>query len=283
MSSEPSASPAKDTGQLSQRQPSSLGVKALGGWIEWLRDLYEGDSPQAHRFRYGLLAFDVATILFIVVTSFLPRHPVVEVLDVLFGLAILADIAARLIISQQRWRDLLHPVTLIDLGVAISFLAPITGEGAAFLRILRTLRLMRSYRLLARLRADSPFFCRNEEVIVAVVNLSVFLFVMTGIVYETQHWTNPHIGNYADALYFTVTALTTTGFGDITLPGTTGRMITVVIMICGVTLFLRLAQVLFRPNKVRFPCPTCGLQRHDPDAVHCKACGTTLNIPDEGD
>jgi voltage-gated potassium channel len=24
------------------------------------------------------------------------------------------------------------------------------------------------------------------------------------------------------------------------------------------------------------------LQRHDSDAVHCKACGTVLNIPDEG-
>ena len=78
------------------------------------------------------------------------------------------------------------------------------------------------------------------------------------------------------------TALTTTGFGDITLAGTSGRMISVAIMIFGVTLFLRLAQALFRPNKVRFPCPTCGLQRHDPDAVHCKACGTVLNIPDEG-
>nr|WP_046865033.1 potassium channel family protein [Microvirga massiliensis] len=248
-----------------------------------MRDLYEGDTPQAHCFRYGLLIFDVTTILFIVATSFLPRIPLVEKLDMLFGLAILADIAARLLISRHRWRDLLHPLTLIDLVVAISFLAPISGEGAGFLRILRTLRLLHSYKLLARLRADSPFFCRNEEVIVAVANLSVFLFVMTGIVYETQHWTNPHIGNYADALYFTVTALTTTGFGDITLPGTTGRMLTVVIMIFGVTLFLRLAQVLFRPNKVRFPCPNCGLQRHDPDAVHCKACGTTLNIPDEGD
>jgi voltage-gated potassium channel len=276
-------SPASHTGHHPNRQPSSLREGAPGGWIVRLRHLYEGDTPQAHRFRYGLLIFDVATILFIVATSFLPRHPLVEVLDMLFGLAILADIAARLLISRHRWRDLLHPLTLIDLVVAISFLAPITGEGAGFLRILRTLRLLHSYRLLTRLRADSPFFCRNEEVIVAVANLSVFLFVMTGIVYETQHWTNPHISNYADALYFTVTALTTTGFGDITLLGTTGRMLTVVIMIFGVTLFLRLAQVLFRPHKVRFACPTCGLQRHDPDAVHCKACGTTLNIPDEGD
>ena len=90
------------------------------------------------------------------------------------------------------------------------------------------------------------------------------------------------IQSYSDALYFTVTALTTTGFGDITLPGTLGRLITVVIMIFGVTLFLNLAKVLFSPSKVRFRCPSCSLLRHDVDAVHCKACGGLLNIPDEG-
>ena len=79
-----------------------------------------------------------------------------------------------------------------------------------------------------------------------------------------------------------MTTLTTTGFGDITLPGTGGRMLSVGIMIFGVTLFLRLAQALFRPSKVTFECPTCALSRHEPDAVHCKACGTVLRIPDEG-
>ncbi len=60
-------------------------------------------------------------------------------------------------------------------------------------------------------------------------------------------------------------------------------MISVVIMLAGVTLFLRLAQTMFRPSKVRFDCPTCRLQRHEPDAVHCKACGTVLQIPNEGE
>src|SRR4051812_5972194 len=46
-----------------------------------LRDLYEGESVRAHRFRYGLLAFDLVPAAFIVVTSFLPRGPVVETLD----------------------------------------------------------------------------------------------------------------------------------------------------------------------------------------------------------
>jgi voltage-gated potassium channel len=250
--------------------------------VERLRSLYEGGSQEAHRFRYGLLVFDIATIGFIIVSSFLPTSNVIEWIDIIIGLVVLADFLARLIISPARWRYLLHPITLADIAAIISFLAPILGEGIGFLRILRTVRLLRTYQLLERLRVDSPFFRRNEDLIIAAVNLGVFIFIMTGFVYETQRWSNEKIGNYVDALYFTIAALTTTGFGDITLTGTLGHMISVLIMIFGVTLFLRLVQVLLRPDKVRYGCPTCGLQRHDRDAVHCKACGTILNIPDEG-
>ncbi|WP_201833132.1 ion transporter [Microvirga zambiensis] len=247
-----------------------------------LRLLYEGDTPEAHNFRYGLLVFDVTTILFIVATSFLPHSPAFEWMDMIIGLIVLADFLARLAISPTPWRDLLRPTTWADIIAIVSFLALWTGEGLGFLRILRTLRLLRTYQLTARLRVDFPFFRRYEDLIIATVNLAVFIFIMTGFVYETQYWTNTKIGNYVDALYFTIAALTTTGFGDITLTGTLGHLISVVIMIFGVTLFLRLVQILLRPDKVRFPCPVCGLQRHDHDAVHCKACGTTLNIPDEG-
>ena len=253
-----------------------------GSLLERLRDLYEGRSERAHRFRYGLLAFDIATIVFIIVSSFMTRSPVLTVIDVVIGLFVLADFVARIAISRHRFREFLRPTTWADIAAIASFLGPIVGEGAGFLRILRTLRFLRTYQVAARLRSDSPFFRANEEVIIAVVNLAVFIFVMTGIVYATQHFQNPGIKNYVDALYFTVTSLTTTGFGDITLPGTAGRLISVAIMIFGVTLFLRLAQVLFRPHKVRFACPSCALQRHDQDAVHCKACGELLKIPDEG-
>ena len=250
--------------------------------MDRLRLLYEGDSREANRFRYALLAFDVVTIAYVIATSFSQHGGLVEIVDVVFGVVILADFAARVAIAPHRLRYLSYPTTLADMVAIASFLAPVSGEGLGFLRILRTLRLLHTYQILRLLRQDSSFFRRNEEVVIATVNLAVFLFVMTGLIYATQYRTNPEIGNYADALYFTVTTLTTTGFGDIVLSGTTGRMLSVVTMICGVTLFLRLAQVLFRPHKVRFTCPVCGLMRHDPDAVHCKHCGETLKIPDEG-
>lgn len=253
-----------------------------GSLLNTLRYYYESDTRDGHRFRYALLGFDLLTILFIVATSFLPRGEIVEWIDIVFGIAILADFIARLAISKTRLRDLMHPATWADIAAIVSFLAPMIGEGVAFVRILRTVRLLHSYQLLRRLRKDSRWFRQREEAVLAATHLAVFIFVMTGIVYQTQHATNKEIGNYADALYFTVTALTTTGFGDITLPGTVGRLITVVIMILGVTLFLNLAKALLQPSKVRFRCPQCALLRHDFDAVHCKACGMVLNIPDDG-
>lgn len=247
-----------------------------------LRHLYGSHDDDARKFRYGILIFDLITILFILITSFLPRTEIVEWADLMFGSIILIDFAVRMWISKHRLREIAYPSTWADIAAIASFMAPILGEGAGFLRVLRTVRLLRTYHLLRQLREDFPWFRRNEDSVLAGINLFVFIFIMTAVVYETQHLSNPQINNYVDALYFTVTTLTTTGFGDITLPGTLGRLIAVVIMILGVTLFLNLVRTLLQPAKVRFRCPKCALMRHDPDAVHCKACGEALDIPNEG-
>lgn len=248
-----------------------------------LRHLYEAMTPEAKRFRYGLLLLDLVSVGWIAAASFMEASSLVLTIDVLLGLVLLAEYGVRIAASGVPRRAALQPLNIADLiGILSLILAPLLQGALGFLRVLRTLRLLHSVRLIASLRSDLPFFRRNEDATLAAAQLVIFLFIMTGLVFETQHRTNPHIDNYADALYFTVTAVTTTGFGDITLQGHGGRLLSIIIMLAGVTLFLRLAQALFRPVKVRFPCPSCGLSRHEPDAVHCKACGTMLNIPDEG-
>ena len=247
-----------------------------------LEQLYEGRGRKSRVFRYGLLVFDLAVVLFVIASSFLPPSLLAAIADVVVGFAILLDFSARLFVSRNRIRDLLHPTGIADLIVIFSLLAPFAGEGFAFLRVVRTLRLLRSYQILIRLRRDSGYFRRHELTIQSALNLAVFVFVTTALVFETQHAVNPQIANYADALYYTVTTLTTTGFGDITLPGPYGRLLSVAIMIFGVSLFVRLIQVLFRPPKVHYECPDCGLSAHDHDAVHCKHCGRILHIVDEG-
>ena len=248
----------------------------------FVRELYEGASNRAHRFRYALICFDIGTIIFLIVSSFLTHTPVIGAIDVVIGLVILADFLARFWISRSRGSDLMNPANLADIVVIISLLAPVAGEGLAFLRVVRVLRIMRSPIVLGRMRRDSQLFRENEQTVMAALNLALFIFVMTAIVHASQRGINQHISNYADALYFTVSTLTTTGFGDITLQGDWGRMLSVLIMIFGVSLFLRLIQILIRPHKVEHKCPDCGLKRHDADAVHCKHCGRVLHIEDEG-
>ena len=244
--------------------------------------LYEGRSDAADKFRYGLLGFDLLTIAFLITTSFVARGQHIVVLDIAIGMVILADVAARLWISPRPLRDLLHPYGLADLAVVLSLLAPVWGEGLAFLRVLRLFRVLHSPQTLRQLREDLPTFRRNEQTLRAAANLCVFIFLMTALVYQTQSQINDKINNYVDALYFTVTTLSTTGFGDITLIGNSGKLLSVMIMIFGISLFLRLIQVMLRPPKVIQKCPACGLMRHDHDAVHCKACGQIMNIQDDG-
>ena len=247
-----------------------------------LRKPYEGTGKAGDRFRYGLLAFDLVTVSYLIAASFLPRGPYTVVIDVAIGLVFLADLLARLLVSRTPAKDLFSLWGLADVLVVASLLVPIWGEGLAFLRVLRLYRVFHSAQTLQQLRDDVRGFRANEQTVQASLNLLIFLFAMTSLVYQTQRGVNDKIGDYLDALYFTVTTLSTTGFGDITLVGAGGKLLSVVVMIVGISLFLRLVQVVLRPAKVEFPCPTCGLRRHDHDAVHCKACGTILNIPDEG-
>lgn len=270
----------KKTTEHAKRKPAP---KRAGELRTTLQRLYHGRSRQAVRFRFALLAFDLLTIAFFVIASMLPDSLWILVCDYGIAFVLLADFVARLWLEKRRLAYLADPVVLADVIVIATLLAAPFVENWAFLRVLRALRLLRSYHVLRELRERSGFFRRNQEVIGSVLNLAVFLFVITALVYVLQHGTNPQIDTYVDALYFTVTTLTTTGFGDITLQGPVGRVSAVVIMIVGVALFLRLVQTIFRPEKVRYRCPDCGLLRHDQDAVHCKHCGRVLPIVSESE
>ena len=106
---------------------------------------------------------------------------------------------------------------------------------------------------------------------------------MSALVFVFQKTENPNINSYVDALYFTVASLTTTGYGDIVMVGTTGRILSILIMVLGLTLFIRLLRSLMRPGgKIAHECTHCGLYRHDPDASHCKHCGNIIHIETGG-
>ena len=248
-----------------------------------LERLYTGRSRVALFFRLCLLGFDVLTISLFLVLTFVDEHaPWVTYVDIVVALVLTFDYVARFWLDKRKLHFFFHFSNLADLVVIGSLIAHAFVENLAFLRVLRALRLLRSYHVLGMLRGRHKWVRNHEEVLVSTLNLVVFIFICTALVYVTQDDINPAISTYVDALYFTIATLTTTGFGDITLQGDAGKMMAVLIMVFGISLFIRLVQTVFRPARVRYRCKECGLSRHDPDAVHCKHCGEVLNIPTEG-
>lgn len=245
-----------------------------------LSELYHGKSPRAVRFRLRVIVLDFLLIAFFIAAPFLREYPAYLVMDYLAALILALDLAARAAAHTSLSAWIRRPSVWIDIFVLVTLLFPLWLFNLAFLRVLRLWSLFHSdffWETVGRRYDDT----RWEDVGKTVATLVTFVFVATGFVYASFAREHPGIQGYLDALYFTTTALTTTGFGDIILPGAWGKLLTIIIMVSGITLFVRLAQALIRPYKVRFTCPTCGLMRHDQDAVHCKACGELLNIPND--
>src|SRR3712207_649096 len=256
---------------------------AIGRFRVQLRRLFYGHLPAAVAFQAGLLVIDILAIAYFVATSFVDLAPWMRAVDLLLGILLALEFLGRMLAHRHPMAYLDNAAAMFDLAVIASLFISALGANLGFLRVLRTVRLLRSYNVLGQLKKRFAVVRRNEEVILAALNLAVFVFMLSALVFVTQHGINPKIEDFVDALYFTVAALSTTGFGDITLLGSTsGELLSIAMMFVGITLFFRLAQAVFRPGgKVLFPCPQCGLQRHELDAVHCKACGHVLNIPND--
>ncbi len=233
------------------------------------------------RFRLTVIVIDLILVGFFMAAPLLKEAGrAYYIVDYAIAAVLAADLAGRALAYTDIKDWLKRPIVWVDLFVLATLLFPAWLANFAFLRVVRLWTLLNSdffWRTVGRRYDDT----RVEEITRAVAALLTFIFVVTGFVYSTFD-THPGINGYIDALYFTIATLTTTGFGDITLPGAWGRLLSIAVMLTGITLFLRLAQTIFRPHKVKFDCPHCGLQRHDPDAVHCKACGELICIPDEG-
>ncbi|MCR6500721.1 ion channel [Shinella sp. CPCC 101442] len=245
-----------------------------------LRGLYFGRDREAVRFQLAMLFIDIVVLIFFIAGPYLRTGSAYVILDYAIAAVIAFELGARALIAPNLRYWALRPMTWVDIVILGTLLFPNQLHNFAFLRVLRIWSISQSKLVTLLLRRFGYGYL--EDVIQACVNFLVFLFLVTGFVYANFFYGAEGFAGFVDALYFSVATVTTTGFGDITLPGTLGKLTSIVTMIVGISLFVRLAQAIVRPYKVTFPCPECGLSRHDADAVHCKACGHVLNIPDEG-
>ena len=202
------------------------------------------------------------------------------------------EYALRLYGAPDRGKHLKDAYSMIDLAAILPTLILLALPASFFvydIRFIQILRVLAVFRIFRFLRFVSKSHMLFETISQGKINIAqlvfsvvIFFFVYSGIFYFVESPLNPKVNNFGDAFYFIVVAVSTVGFGDIVPVTGIGKLVTVVMIISGIILIPFQAARIFRAwmasdreRKVQI-CPGCGLDRHDADAIYCKACGEAL-------
>jgi voltage-gated potassium channel len=167
-----------------------------------------------------------------------------------------------------RLRYALTPFALVDLlSVAPAFI-PLFGS--ADLRGLRAVRLMRVFRVLKLGRYSraihslrAALASRREELTITAFGILILLTLAASILYLAERDAQPNVfGSIPLAAWWTVTTLTTVGYGDVVPVTLWGKLAAGVVAILGIGLFALPAGILgsafVDQLKREQRCPHCG-------------------------
>ena len=205
--------------------------------------------------------------------------------EIIVTVFFIIEYAARLYGARKRLKHLFNIYSIIDLiailPVCFSLFLP-TAMSFGFIRIIRVLRVFR----FLRFTADPVFFfgsisTRLLKVVRLMFTILLIFFISSGLFWFAENIQNPKVHHFDDAFYFSVVTLTTVGFGDITPVSAWGRWVTVLMILSGIILIpwqvgLIVKEWFLMKAKKDVTCLQCGLNGHDEDASHCKACGHVI-------
>ncbi len=201
------------------------------------------------------------------------------------------EYVARLYGAPSRGKQLVDVYSVIDLLAILPTLfqavLPLFGLSLniAFVKTVRVFKVFRIFRFL-RFFTDPNFFFGSVSLEVLkvarlVTTILIIFFISSGLFFYVESPVNDQVRNFGDAFYFTVVALTTVGFGDITPITEAGKWVTVLMILSGIILIPWEASQIVKEwilisRKTSILCPQCGLGEHDIDAAYCKRCGHYL-------
>jgi voltage-gated potassium channel len=245
-----------------------------------IRSLFAGKTKKSQQFHIILMILNIFVFsLFIIEAAFPEKHSLIKIIEVFFGILFLFEYILQLWVSKRKGAYIFNIFNMIDVLVIASLFIPLFVGNFAALRIIKWIRIFRVYRIMHHAKIRSITVAHHWDITTSIVNFIVFLLVTTIVIYASQVSHNPNINTYIDALYFAVATLTTTGYGDVTVVGQGGKLISVFAMIIGMLLFIRMSREMFFGKRVHVSCKKCGLSEHEIDSIHCRFCGEIIQNP----
>ncbi len=257
--------------------------------------IFKTDTPSGKAFDECLLICIFLSVLAVLLESVTPIRETYGLLlrDIEWTFTILFTIeyVLRLFAVRSPIRYATSFYGVVDLLAILPTYLSLFFIGTQSLIVIRALRLLRIFRVLklvhfleeahllfGALKAS----CR--KIIVFLGTVLTLLIIIGSLMYliegEEHGFTSIPL-----SIYWAIVTMTTVGYGDIAPQTVLGKMLASLVMITGFSIIAvptglvtaEFSTILNKGGTIsNQACPKCAAEGHEPDAKHCKFCGTGL-------
>ena len=258
--------------------------------------IFEADTPAGKSFDVILLVviiLSVAVAMLDTVSKIHERYgALLYGIEWLFTILFTIEYALRFSCVRHPLRYATSFYGVVDLlAVLPTYLSLVIAgtQSLLVIRVLRLLRIVRVFKLARYLRASSVLWeaLRASRPRITVFLLTVFtLVIVVGTLMYLIEGPKNGFTSIPRGIYWAVVTMTTVGYGDIAPRTVPGQALAAIVMILGygiiavpTGIFSVELVAAARPQQRRVStqvCPGCAREGHDPDALHCKFCGSRL-------
>lgn len=254
--------------------------------------IFEADTRSGRAFDIGLLIAIILSIVVVMLESVksldLKYNNQFNTIEWFFTILFTAEYFLRIYVIKKPFRYIFSFYGIIDLlSIIPTYLSLIIG-GAESLVVLRSLRLLRVFRVLKLTRYISESNVLVKSLYASRRKILVFLFavfavtiIMGTLMYLIEGRKNG-FDSIPHSIYWAIVTLTTVGYGDISPHTWAGQLLASIIMILGygiIAVPTGIVTAELSKNSVNTnttSCQNCGFDEHIDKAVYCNQCGEKL-------
>jgi voltage-gated potassium channel len=255
--------------------------------------IFEADTPAGKWFDIILLWAILLSVLVVFLESISELKKdygdIFFYLEWFFTILFTIEYALRIISTKKPLGYIFSFYGIIDLLAILPTYLSLVIIGSQYLLVIRILRLLRVFRILKLTHLVRQATILKKALIASRGKITVFLFavltliVIVGAVMYVIEGPENGFTSIPFSMYWAVVTMTTVGYGDVSPQTPIGQVFASIVMIMGYAIIAvptGIVSVEIADAKKRTTtqvCPNCSKEGHDPDAVHCKYCGTPIN------
>lgn len=256
--------------------------------------IFEADTPMGKLFDVVLLVAILLSVLAVILETVAEirknYEALLNVLEWTFTVIFSLEYILRIWLVKKPWKYIFSFMGMVDLLSTIPTYISLFIAGPQYLLVIRTVRLLRVFRVLKLTRYLSEANALKNALRQSAAKITVFIggvivlvLILGSLMFIIEGPENGFTSIPA-SMYWTIVTITTVGYGDITPATTLGQTIASIVMLLGYGIIavptgIVTAEMAFSKKNQKIStqsCMSCAQEGHDPDAKHCKFCGEEL-------